>query len=510
MVVASVGVAITIAMAFGASVASGQTWQVVPSVALESTLTDNVNLLPSDQRKSDWVNQFTPALAFHEAGAHTKLDGNISLPMLVYARTSENNYVAPDANVSGRLEAIDRLLFIDASANVSQQYSNPFGTRSTSLANATQNRYTSQLYTVSPYIKGSSGGGIDYELRQANTWTRGSGISSGPSADRSYTNEISAHVAREPQPAGWRFEYDYSDITFPGQQRFNNETTQIGRGIAKYQPDPELGLAASVGYEDNKFFLTHESGVTYGGGIEWHPSDRTSLDARAEHRFFGTSYHVSFDHHTPLTVWLIKASRDMTSYPQQLGVLPAGADVTAMLDSLFASRVQDPAQRQALVDQVIQNRGLPLFLSSPVALNAQEITLVESATATFGILGARNSIFLTAYRLRNEPITGLPSEPLLPLLSQLLNNTQVGANVVWTHQIEPSLALNLTGDFSRTTENVAPTGTTKLLSLTGTLSRKLSALTSVYAGVRYQDSTSDVTYDYREAAVVVGVTHRFR
>ena len=89
-------------------------------MSLESTLTDNVNLAPSDQRKSDWVNQFTPALAFHEAGAHTKLDGSISLPMLVYARTSENNYVAPDANVNGTLEAIDKFLFIDAYARTSR------------------------------------------------------------------------------------------------------------------------------------------------------------------------------------------------------------------------------------------------------------------------------------------------------------------------------------------------------------------------------------------------------
>ena len=104
----------------------------------------------------------------------------------------------------------------------------------------------------------------------------------------------------------------------------------------------------------------------------------------------------------------------------------------------------------------------------------------------------------------------MPSETLPPLLSQFLNNTQVGANVVWTHQIEPTLALNVTGDFSRTTDNVAPNGTTRLFSLHATLSRALSALTSVYAGARYQDSTSDVASDYREAAVFVGVTHTFR
>ncbi|HSQ80148.1 MAG TPA: TIGR03016 family PEP-CTERM system-associated outer membrane protein [Casimicrobiaceae bacterium] len=497
-------------LALEAPAALAQTWRIVPTVSLESTLTDNVNLAPSDRRQSDWVNELTPGIGFDETGSHTKLNGRIALPMLVYARTSENNYVAPEAAVTGTLEAIDKLFFIDASANVSQQYLSPFGARSSSLANSTQNRYTSQLYSVSPYIKGNSPGGIDYELRQKNTWTNASGISAAPSADRSYTNEITTHVARAPQPAGWRFEYDYSDITFPGQQRFNNETTQIGRGIATYQPDPELGLFASAGYEDNKFFFNHESGVTYGGGVEWHPTDRTTLNARAEHRFFGASYNVSFDHRTPLTVWSVKAVRDMTTYPEQLATLPAGADVAAMLDFLFASRVQDPAQRQAIVDQVIHDRGLPLFLSSPVALFTSQTTLVESETATFGILGARNSILLTAYRMRNEPITGSPSETLPPLLSQLLNNTQVGTNVVWTHQLEPGLALNVSGDWSHTTDNAAGGGTTRLYSLNAKVARALSGLTSLYAGMRYQDSHSDVTTDYREAAVFVGVTHTFR
>ena len=452
-------------------------------------------------------------MSFDETGAHTKLNGSVSLPMLVYARTSNNNYVAPAASVSGTLEAIDNLLYFDASANVSQQYLNPFGPRSSSLANATQNRYTSQVYSVSPYIKGNAPEGIDYEARQTSTWSDAGGAAVsdvGASTGRSFTNDISAHIAQRPRTGGWRVEYERSDITFPGQNRFNNETTQIGRGIVTYRPDPEVGLAASVGYEDNKFFFTRESGVTYGGGVEWNPNDRTSLNARAEHRFFGTSYNATFSYHTPLTVWSVNAFRDITSYPQQVATLPAGADVTAMLNSLFSSRVQDPAQRQALVDQVIQNRNLPLFLTTPVALFTQQITLVESATATFGILGARNSIFLTAYYSRNEPVTGSPTETLPPVLTQLLSNTQVGTNVVWTHQFDANLKLAVIGDWSRVTDNVAAGGITRYYTLNAQISRTLSALTSLYAGARYQQSHSDVATDYREAAVYLGVTHIFR
>ena len=130
----------------------GETWRIVPSVAYESTFTNNVSLSSTD-RQSDWVNQLTPAVQFTERGAHSQLTGRIALPVLLYARTSENNDVAPQANIVGKFEAIERFLFIDASALVSQEFISPLGTRSISLANATNNRYTQQTYVISPYIE---------------------------------------------------------------------------------------------------------------------------------------------------------------------------------------------------------------------------------------------------------------------------------------------------------------------------------------------------------------------
>lgn len=490
--------------------ATGRGWTIEPSIAVESTLTSNEGLDPSNKRRSDWVNQFTPGVRFNAASAHTTLTGDVSVPLLVYTRTSSRNYAAPEANVNGTLEAIDRLLFVDASANVSQQYFNPFGPQSVSLANATQNRYTSRVYTVSPYLKGTVPGDLDYELRQRSTWSDASGLSGVAVSNRSYTDDVEMHLSRKPAPAGWNLDYAHSDIYFSDEPGQNRETTEIAHASAKYQIDPAFQLAATGGYESNQFFAGSDSGPVYGVGAEWHPTDRASLKASAEHRFFGTGYSLSIDNHTHLTILSIKASRDITSYPQQVAALPAGVSVAGLLDTLYASQIPNPAQRQALVDQVIADRGLPQILNNPIALFAQQITLVESQTGTFGILGARNTILVTAYRARNQPIFGAEDNALSPLLAQFLNNTQVGTNVIYTHQLAPLLTFGINGAWSRVTDNSTVGGTTRLYSLQPILSRVLTPLTSIYAGARYQDANSNVAAGYREFAVFVGLTHTFR
>lgn len=478
---------------------------LTPTISWESTFTNNVALSPD--RKSDWINEIRPGLLFSANGAHTKVDGSVELPMLVYARTSNNNRVVPEANIAGTVEAIDRLLYIDGTVDVSQQYLSPFGARPQNVSSATQNQYTSQLYSVSPYIKSKVADGIDYELRQKSTWSNANGSSVSGLSRRSYTNEVSGHVAREARPAGWRLEYDRNDISFQGQSQ--DETSEIARGTALYRIDPTFQAGAIGGYEDNTFFLTHESGAIYGVTVEWHPSSRMSLIASGEHRFFGASYHVKFDDHTRHIVWSLDASRDITSYPQQLGTLQGGGDVSALLNALFAPRITDPALRQSLVNQFIQDRGLPSTLSSPLALVTQQLTLAELARGTVGIVGARNSILFNVFRSRVQPVPGTEAAALSPLLTQLTNNTQTGAGVTWSHQLAPKLSLVTDGIWTRTTQDVAPLGTTRLYWLDAILRQDVTALTSLHAGVRYQDSRSDISQSFREFAVFVGLTHKF-
>src|SRR6266480_263309 len=113
-------------VAFAASV-QAETWRFEPWVAVEETLTNNVNLDSNSSRRGDLVSQLTPGFRVAETGAHTSLVGFVSLPILLYARTgSENNKVYPQVNLLGNWELVDHFFFVEGSANVSQQYLSPF------------------------------------------------------------------------------------------------------------------------------------------------------------------------------------------------------------------------------------------------------------------------------------------------------------------------------------------------------------------------------------------------
>ena len=137
--------------------AAAQAWVIVPSVSAELSLTDNVDLVPSASRRGDLVTTITPELRISEKGAHSVLAGTISLPTLLYARTTENNSVRPEVSLSGRWSCIRVSFSSRESVQVSQQYFSPFGPRPQNLVNATDNRYTAQSYRVSPYIRGETG-----------------------------------------------------------------------------------------------------------------------------------------------------------------------------------------------------------------------------------------------------------------------------------------------------------------------------------------------------------------
>jgi uncharacterized protein (PEP-CTERM system associated) len=493
------------ALAMAAAGASGQQlWHIEPALSTEFILTDNVNLAPSGQRTGDFVTQITPALRIVEKGAHTALTGSVSMPVLLYARTgSENNSVQPEVDLTGLAELYPRLLFVDGSIQVAPAYFSPFGARPQNLANATGNRYTTETYRVSPFIKGDAGATMHYELRDNNIWSSAGGT---PIAtNSSYTNEIIGHLTRDPTPTGWSLDYSRNDTKFTDQEPLLSE---LERASALWRPDPQWELSVDAGYENNRYPLAVDKGAIYGFGVKWHPTDRTTLDAGWEHRFFGGSYHVSFDHRMPLTVWSVRASRDITTYPQQLAALSAGSDVGALLNQLFIPRVTDPAQRQIFVDQFIRDRGLPATLSSPLALYSQQVTLQQILQASVGLIGARNTVFITGYRNRSDPV--LSASPLSDLSSLQFNNTQIGANVVWTEKLTALYTLTTSADWVRTTDNSDAGLRSNQVILSSIVSAAISPVTTVYGGARFQRFISNVNDSYREAAAIVGINHIFR
>jgi len=475
------------------------------SIGVRETLTDNVNLTPSGSADGALVTEITPSLAVNHRGSRTNLVGTIALPVLVYAPGGvASDRVYPSANLVGDVALVQNLLFVEAAVSVTQQFFSPFGAQPASLTNPSQNRYRSDLFRVSPYIKGVTQANTSYELRNDNVW---SNLSGAPiSTSNSYYTSFSGLASNTQTTLGWQGSFNYTDV------RFNNQspiTTQVYRVSPLYTVNPQLRLSVSGGYEENQGTVTSSSNVTYGAGFVWHPTPRTNVAGDYEHRFFGSSYQFSFDHTTPLSAWEVSLNRTITTYPQQIAAVPGGVNVAAFLNNLFVLRIPDPAERQSLIDQFIQNRGLPSSLSSPVNLYAEQILLQQSASATATLIGARNTVHMTVYYQKSEPITAAGT-PLPALLITGNDTTQTGGAIVWTHQLTPSLVLSAAADGNRTVGNAPSGGSTKQGMVRVGLSRPISPLTSAFVGARYQTLQSNVSADYTETAAFVGLNHTFR
>lgn len=480
-------------------------WTFTPSLGLLETFTNNVDLVSRDDRRSDAVTQITPSLFIDGVGPYASLRGTIAAPILIYARTGdENNKVWPQVDLVGDVALFDRVLHVEGAVSVVQQFFTPFGAQPADLASATDNRYRTETYRISPYVKGVTVSGTEYELRNNNVWTNLNGAPISTSNQKFY--QVYGTASNTRRQLGWRANFDYSNTVFNEQDKVY---FRLARAEPVYAVTPQFRLTASVGYEDNKFPFTKERGAIYGAGFEWQPSPRAKAIGSWEHRFFGDSYLFELDHRSPLSAFHVNVSRNITTYQQQLATFTRGTSVAAMLNQLFASQLPDPVARQQFVDQFIRDRGLPEVLGGPVVLYGERILLQESQTASAAFIGARNTIVFTVYNVKSEAIAGT-GNALPPVLSGGDDNTQTGGNITWTHNLTPRLLLVTSVQGSRTKATPPAVGTTDQGGASVLVSSPLSPRLSVFGGARYQTLSSDVSTDYTEVAAFVGLNYAFR
>lgn len=496
--------AVLLALAATGAQGQGGPLRFTPSVAANLTWTNNVDLAPKETRESDFVLTLIPALAVDYDAPRAFVRGYVAVPILLYANTGgENNEVRPLVDLAGRLEVVKDRFFVEASANVQQTYLDPFGQRPSGLVNATDNRLQTQTYRITPYLRGDFGGTTTYLVRNEATWTLLDDESAG--VGNGFTNRIFATVNRAPTPYGWGADVERTDYRFEDQDA--SQYIELARLRGVWQAGPALQLFATAGYERTKFVLSGSDGAIYGAGLRWRPGERTTFDASAEHRFFGTSYAVALEHRMPMSAVNLRASRGITTFPQQLARLPAGSFVPGILNELFLGRIPDPRERAEFIARYMQERGLPILVSDPIALYAQRITLEEAASLTGSLLGARNTLVGSVYRTKSEPITGSGDDIPIP---GLIDNTQTGAFLIWTHALSGSASLTARAEGSRTKANDAAIGAATQWAFNLSLNRSISPRTTFVAGARYQGGDSDFGADYREAAVYVGVTYTYR
>ena len=332
------------------------------SIGLQETYSNNVNLNPSNVAKSAFVTEITPFLGLRYLGPRASLVGDVSLPVMIYAPSdASDSKVYPTVNLLGDVTLVDDFLFLEGAVNVSQQFFSPFGAQPISLSNSTGNRYRSTVYRFSPFIKGRTGSRDRIRAAQRQRLDQPRRCANQCEQRRLYERlrqccQYRDHSRLEGVALLLRraFQHRPAGHRHPALSRYGN---LYGHGVASAFGERGVGKQRVPVHEfagcdlRRRLRLATLAGDTSLG--DW------------EHRYFGSSYRVAFERTTPLSQLRFNASRNVTTYPQQIASLPSGVNVAAFLNALFLPAIGDATQRQQFVDQLIRDRGLPGYAFGP-------------------------------------------------------------------------------------------------------------------------------------------------
>jgi uncharacterized protein (PEP-CTERM system associated) len=477
-------------------------WKFTPSVGLRATLSDNVRASTSGDKSPDFYMTVIPRIAASREGARLKVNFYYQPYATVYASNADQNVWANTLGALANLEAVPDFFFVDATANIAQTFLSPFAPLPTDIGTVTNNRTETYGASISPYIKGRLGAQTNYELRYRYVYTTSASSLTHSSSLMSWSGNIAGRLTER---STWAADAYRSETQYGGNPAFTNS---IGRAYYTYQLNADLSATLRGGYEETNYAVADRSGPIYGGGVNWRPTSRTNVDGFVEKRFFGTGYGLTANHRRRLSALSVNASRDISSYPALLFTLPPG-DTRSLLDAALTARIPDPALRETAIDQFLTQTGSPETLSAFTSYYSEQINLVERVSASFALLGVRNSVIFSASWWKSEPFATVSGQPLPPGIAPLNRFTTYGGAINWNYKLtgKSQLASTLSSYYTQSLDNKDLTSTNSVARIQ--LNTALTPKTTAGIGARATRFTSTFGSDYTEHAIFAVANHQF-
>jgi len=469
-------------------------WSLVPSLGVNETYTNNVNLQPEGLAKSDFVSQITPGFTATTNGPNLTFNGYYGLQKTYYANGNAANSSSNLLNANAKATFIKNLLFLDSSASITQQNISAFGAQPVDNTSASTNRTTVRTTHISPYLSHAFDTDATSELRYARDTVSAS--AGGLSSSVTDTVSFKADSGTAFREIGWGLAY--SDATTHYQDEGNVAFENVV-GKLSYLLAPHFRLVGTTGYDSNNYSTlgSATSGASWSGGFEWTVSDRTSLSASVGHKYYGNSYSLNAATRSRMANWTLSYDESVTTTPQQFS-LPGSINTAAYLDALLSPTITDTVARTQAVNQLIQQSGLPSTLTNAVNSFTNAVFLQKQLQAAVLLTSNRTTLLLSLFDIQRVPLS---SNELSALIGVQGTTVQVGASAVLSRSITPLLRFNTSLVASRVTSDA--TGAvyntqTVHVGFTKQLSPKLTGTVEVR---RNQGQSNQVDTDYHEDAI---------
>ena len=472
---------------------------IEPRVSVTETFTNNVSLQSSNPQ-SDQITEVAPGIRINIQGARLKTYFDYSLKEIYYAQGSSSNQQQNSLNTFGTFEAVDNWAFIDFSGDISQQAISAFGPQSVSNTAVNANQTEVANYHLSPYVTGRLGNVANYEARVTRALTSSDDASASNSATT--TSVVKVGNASAFRSLGWTADVSRQKANYSAGRTTEDDNYSLG---LTYAITPQLNVSASAGQESNNF--TSEDKQTYDTtsvGLNWRPSERTTLSAVSGKRSFGNTHNWSFEHRSARTVWRFSDVKDSSTTANQNGFGTIGNIYDLFYNQLGSSGLT-PAERALRVNAFLQqyrfNPNTPVvstFLTSAVSLQRRQ-------DLSFALLGIRDTITFLMTRSESNRLDTFASA--LDSLSNGATVIQDGFSVSYSHRLTPDYALGVVLS-QQDTKGATAAEETTLKSFNVNLTGKVGQKTAASVGLRRVVSESLVN-PYTETAVIGNLTVQF-
>jgi len=323
-------------LVWSASIGAGG-WQTSPGLSGRLFVTDNL-FLTSDQRESDVGIQVVPSITAQRTGRRVQVQFAYGPSLVGYANNPDLNDVGHVLQASVNTEIVERVFFLDVSANANQNLIDP--ARRAGFDSLTNPEATTQTAAISvapeirlPLVRreiavASIRSGFNYSfVGETSGGERNSGSGG---QDTSVAIESGSRFSRTP----WSLTYR--------RQLFDDDTDErLGRldGSIGYRFDPRLRADLTLGYDEGRFTTRGDdsSGFRWRISGTWTPTPRTSLTVGVGQAFFGNDGRLDFRHRHKHSVWTASYDVSIESVRQEIierQVVP--------FEDAFGNPIRDP------------------------------------------------------------------------------------------------------------------------------------------------------------------------
>lgn len=477
-------------------------WDTRLAVEASLTATDNGNPAAGGDPKEDLILAVKPSLQVARRTPNFGVDAQVALELVEFANGSQANRALPAARVAADATIIERILAIEAAADVRQTASDIYRGSAGGLPGS--NASTVATYRVSPVLEHEFSPQVSLVARADETQTH---------SNQDGASDLRAHralvrLSQKPLPFGAGIELSRQLSQFDGGDADSLGSTTL-RLNASYALEDQLLLGVIGGAERTTLRGEQESDGIVGLQLQWVPGPRTQLQATVEKRFFGTGWEVALRHRTPFLSMGLNLSRGPVGAAATSTVSPEN-DLTRYLDAILTTRYPDPLDRRDQVESMIAARNLRTQLPSAVIAPTDYAQLASRASATVVWLTPRQTVSLTAYVQTLRQLAGLGSADATVVADA--DSRQSALALEASHRLTPlttvaaSMAWGLTEGLGARAGSQTREATYRLA-----LSSTLSPRAAASVGLQYRQLSTNVATvsSYHQGALFAALDYRF-